>query len=60
MVASVVLRRPVYCTVHLQGCWARLQAEGGEDEPKKYKRANLGLSNQLYYNDEVGNVAYSS
>jgi hypothetical protein len=34
-------------------CWAHLQVEGGEDEPKKYKKANLGLSNKLYYNDEV-------
>lgn len=33
---------------------ALLQAEGGEDEPKQYKKANLGLSNQMYYNEEVG------
>jgi hypothetical protein len=28
--------------------------EGGEDDHKKYKKANLGKSNQMYYNDEVG------
>lgn len=33
---------------------APLQAEGGEDEPKQYKKANLGLANQMYYNEEVG------
>lgn len=30
-----------------------MQVEGGEDEPKKYKKANLGLANEMYYNDEV-------
>lgn len=31
-----------------------MQAEAaGEDEHKKYKKANLGEANKLYYNEEV-------
>jgi hypothetical protein len=36
---------------------ALLQAEGGDEEPRQYKKANLGLANQMYYNEEVGRAA---
>lgn len=47
----------VYCTPLHGGAGPVLQAEGGEDEPKKYKKANLGQSNQMYYSTEVGSAA---
>lgn len=44
----------VYCPRPCASLAALQAQEGGEEEPKNYKKANLGQANQMYYNDEVG------
>lgn len=48
-------------TIHAV-CFLFLQpggGEGGEDKPKKFKKADLGESNKMYYNEEVWRVVFT-